>query len=176
MSLARAYLGLGANLGDRAGALAAALERLSATPGIEVVRCSPVYETEPVGVTDQPPFLNACAEVLTSLDPEKLLDACLAIEAAMGRERVERWGPRPIDLDVLLIEEREIETERLTIPHPRLLERAFALAPLCDLDRDLRVPPSFVSVGEAVARLDRSAVQPYAEPFVVTRKPGDGDI
>jgi len=159
VSLARAYVGLGSNLGDRMGALREALRRLAEAPGVESVRCSPVYETDPVGFTDQPPFLNACAEVATSLGPEELLATCLAIESAMGRERAERWGPRVVDLDLLLYEDLEVRTEALTLPHPRITDRAFVLVPLMDLDPDLRVLPGTGPVREALDRLGRAGVR-----------------
>jgi 2-amino-4-hydroxy-6-hydroxymethyldihydropteridine diphosphokinase len=131
----RAYVGLGANLGDREAAIENALALL---PG--VVAVSELRETEPVGVVDQPPFLNGVAALETSLSPRELLDTLLAVERALGRERRERWGPRTIDLDLLLYGDETVELEELTVPHPRLPERAFALEPLVDLDPDLELP------------------------------------
>jgi 2-amino-4-hydroxy-6-hydroxymethyldihydropteridine diphosphokinase len=135
-----AYLGLGANLGDRAAALSGALRALAATPGIEVLRVSGLYETEPQGLTGQPWFLNCVAEVRTSLDPQALLRACQAVELAFGRERTVRWGPRTLDVDVLLYGEAILDTPELRVPHPRLHQRAFALVPLCELAPDVGIP------------------------------------
>lgn len=128
-----AYVALGANLGERERSLAEALRRLDRTPGIRVARISGVYETDPVGYTDQPNFLNMAAAVQTSLPPLELLRALLALELAMGRVREVRWGPRIIDLDLLLYEDAACETGELTLPHPRMGERAFVLAPLRDV-------------------------------------------
>ncbi|OUM98116.1 MAG: 2-amino-4-hydroxy-6-hydroxymethyldihydropteridine diphosphokinase [Paenibacillaceae bacterium ZCTH02-B3] len=128
-----AYIGLGANLGDREAALREAVRLLDAAEGVRVLRVSPVYETDPVGYTDQPEFLNMAVAVGTTLSPEGLLALCLGIERRMGRVRTIRWGPRPIDLDLLAYDGVRMETERLTLPHPRLAERAFALVPLRDV-------------------------------------------
>lgn len=134
-----AGIGLGANLGERARALQSALDALARAPGVVAVRAvSPLYETEPVG-PPQPRYLNAAARVETTLAPDALLDALLAIEAAHGRARRERWGPRTLDLDVLALWDVErgelvrVEGPRLVVPHPHLLERTFALAPLLDV-------------------------------------------
>ncbi len=135
-----AYLGLGANLGDREAALAAALRGLHRPPDMEVLRCSSLYETAPVGVTDQPPFLNAVAEVRTLLSPSALLARVLALETELGRRRTIRWGPRVIDIDILLFADGAYDGPGLTIPHPRLAERAFALAPLTELAPLARFP------------------------------------
>ena len=128
-----AVLGLGANLGDRRANLAAALDRLLEDADIVVQAVSALYETPPWGKTDQPAFLNAAARVETSLAPRALLKAILDVERRLGRERGERWGPRPIDIDVLLFGTAEIDEPGLQVPHPRLHERAFALAPLVDV-------------------------------------------
>jgi 2-amino-4-hydroxy-6-hydroxymethyldihydropteridine diphosphokinase len=128
-----AYVALGANLGDREASLREAIRRMDMTPGLRVKRISDVYETDPVGYTDQPAFLNMAAAVETSLAPEELLRQLLEMEKDMGRVRVIRWGPRTIDLDLLLYEGVSMETEELTLPHPRMGERAFVLAPLQDV-------------------------------------------
>jgi 2-amino-4-hydroxy-6-hydroxymethyldihydropteridine diphosphokinase len=130
-----AYVGLGSNLGDREATIRAALDAL---PG--VVAVSRLRETEPVGVMDQPPFLNGAAAVETELPPRELLETLLAIERQLGRERRERWGPRTIDLDLLLYGAETIDEPGLTVPHPHLHERRFVLEPLADLDQDLVVP------------------------------------
>jgi len=137
----RAHVGLGANLGDRAGTMRAALELLGRVPGVEVVAVSTFRETDPVGVLDQPRFLNAAAAVETTLSPGALLDAMLGVERALGRTREgARFGPRTIDLDLLLYGDEIVEEPGLSIPHPRLHERAFALEPLHELEPDLVVP------------------------------------
>jgi 2-amino-4-hydroxy-6-hydroxymethyldihydropteridine diphosphokinase len=138
------HVGLGSNLGDRRGYLQAAVEDLWAH-GVEVLLSSSVYETEPVGeVTDQPEFLNACVEVETGLDPEALLEACKAVEAALGRTPegpgYVRHGPRPIDVDVLLLEGIAHESPRLRIPHPGLTTRRFVLVPLLEIAPDVEIP------------------------------------
>ncbi|MBM3451364.1 MAG: 2-amino-4-hydroxy-6-hydroxymethyldihydropteridine diphosphokinase, partial [Armatimonadetes bacterium] len=136
--MTRAYLGLGANLGDRDAALTEAARRL-AVAGARVVRSSLRYETAPLGKLDQPPFLNLVLEVDTDLDPQALLRTAQGIEADMGRVRDERWGPRPIDVDLLWMDGVTLRTQGLTLPHPRIAERAFVLVPLADLAPDLPV-------------------------------------
>jgi 2-amino-4-hydroxy-6-hydroxymethyldihydropteridine diphosphokinase len=131
----RAYVGVGANLGDREATIRTAL---AALPG--VVAVSALRETEPVGVVDQPPFLNGAAALETQLSARELLDLLLAVERELGRERGERWGPRTIDLDLLLFGGETIDEPGLTVPHPRLHERRFALEPLVDLDPELAIP------------------------------------
>ena len=140
--MTKAYVGLGANLGDREETLRRAVELLAAEPGIEVVAVSSLRETEPVGYVDQPAFLNGACAVETELSPRDLLDRLLAIERALGRERGKgpRWGPRTIDLDLLLYGQETVEEPGLTVPHPRLSERSFALEPLVELDPGLRLP------------------------------------
>jgi 2-amino-4-hydroxy-6-hydroxymethyldihydropteridine diphosphokinase len=135
------YLGLGSNVGDRRANLQAAVEDLWAH-GIEVLASSSVYETEPVGeVLDQRDFYNACVRIETELEPHPLLDACKAVERALGREPGGvRHGPRPIDVDVLLLEGVEFESDRLRLPHREVTSRRFVLAPLLELDPDLEVP------------------------------------
>jgi 2-amino-4-hydroxy-6-hydroxymethyldihydropteridine diphosphokinase len=135
-----AYLGLGANLGGREATLAGAIAALRATPGIASVRASSLYETEPQGLADQPWFLNCVLEVETDLDPIALLRACQAVEQAFGRERTVRWGPRTLDVDVLLYGDETMRTPDLEVPHPRLHERAFVLVPLCELAPEAEVP------------------------------------
>jgi 2-amino-4-hydroxy-6-hydroxymethyldihydropteridine diphosphokinase len=131
----RAYVGVGANLGDRLATIDAAIGQL---PG--VVAVSALRETEPFGVSGQPPYLNGAVALDTSLSPRELLDVLLAVEASLGRERRERWGPRTIDLDLLVYGDAEIDEPGLTVPHPRLHERRFALEPLADLDPELEIP------------------------------------
>ncbi len=133
--MTRAYVGVGSNLGDREATIAAALAALPGVVGVSTLR-----ETEPVGVIDQPPFLNGAVALETELAPRVLLDLLLAIERDLGRERRERWGPRTIDLDLLLYGDETVDEPGLTVPHPRLHERRFALEPLLDLDPELAVP------------------------------------
>lgn len=152
-------MALGSNLGDRAGYLLQALSLLSRLPETRLLRLSPVYETDPVG-PPQPRYLNLVAEVETYLPPRELLQALLALERALGRERRERWGPRTIDLDLLLYGNLILEEEGLQVPHPRLHERAFVLVPLCDLVPQGRHPRLGRTFAELLAPLDRTGVRP----------------
>lgn len=129
----QAFVGAGANLGGRLDTLRKAVERLRAGPDITALEASPVYETEPVGVTDQPRFLNMVLGLETTLEPEALLSALLEIEAQFGRSRTLRWGPRTLDLDLLAFEDETRSTPFLHLPHPRLLEREFVTVPLRQL-------------------------------------------
>lgn len=128
-----AYIGLGSNLYDREALLRSAIQLLGEQPGIQVEQCSSLYETDPVGFTDQPPFLNMAVRLTTYLTPEQLLDVCLSIEHALGRVRNIRWGPRTIDLDLLLYAEIALDTPRVILPHPRMQERLFVLIPLLEI-------------------------------------------
>ena len=140
--MARAYVGLGSNLGDREATIRAALAELDAAEGVEVIAVSALVDTEPVGYTDQPRFLNGAAALESRLPPRELLDLLLAVEARFGRNRaaVPAQGPRTLDLDLLLYGEARIDEPGLQIPHPRLHERAFVLGPLAELDTALEVP------------------------------------
>jgi 2-amino-4-hydroxy-6-hydroxymethyldihydropteridine diphosphokinase len=129
----RAYIALGSNLGDREAYLREALRRLDARDGIAIDRVSAVYETDPVGYTDQPKFLNMAAALTTERSPLDLLREMLDVERELGRVRDIRYGPRTIDLDLLLMDGVEFETEELTLPHPRMMERAFVLVPLLEV-------------------------------------------
>lgn len=158
MSLA--YIGLGANLGDRAGVLAAAIEALDWGDARVVARSS-VYETEPVGgPPGQPWFLNQVVAVETSLEPRALWERCSAVEAALGRSREneERWGPRAIDLDVLLFDDVSLSEPDLVIPHPLMLERAFVVVPLLEIAPDVVIP----GAGPASASRARHGVRLFA--------------
>jgi 2-amino-4-hydroxy-6-hydroxymethyldihydropteridine diphosphokinase len=129
----RAFLAMGSNLGDREAQLAAAVRSLD-----DVVAVSPVYETAPVGGPDeQGPYLNAVVELATGRSPRQLLERCHELEAAAGRVRLERWGPRTLDVDVLLVGEQTVADADLVVPHPRMWERRFVLAPLAELAPDL---------------------------------------
>lgn len=155
-----AYVALGSNLGDRHAHLAAALLALDALPSTRLVASSPIYETAPLGPDGQQDYLNAVARLATHLAPHALLDALLAIEQSRGRLRRERWGPRTLDLDLLLHGETTLHDPRLTLPHPAMLARAFVLTPLHDLAPDLVL--SGRSVAQHLALLDRSGVRPAA--------------
>lgn len=154
--MSTAHLGLGSNLGDRRALLQAAVDGL-AERGVMAAASSSTYETDPVGdVLDQPAFLNACLVVQTALEPDELLDAAKAVERALGRTTdgpgYVHHGPRPIDVDVLLYDGRAHRSERLTVPHPSLLERRFVLIPLLELDFALALPDG-VRLADALAAL-----------------------
>jgi 2-amino-4-hydroxy-6-hydroxymethyldihydropteridine diphosphokinase len=134
-----AYIALGSNMGDRFEYLKKAIFLLNSHEEIRVVNTSSIYETDPVGYTDQDQFLNMAVQVITRLKPHDLLVECLRIEEELGRKREIRWGPRTLDLDILLYNQENIETEKLTIPHPRMSERAFVILPLLELDPDLKL-------------------------------------
>ena len=165
------YLGLGSNVGDRRAHLQAAVEDLW-SHGVEVLASSSVYETEPVGeVPDQREFLNACVRVETELGPEEVLDAAKAVEQALGRELsgpgYVHHGPRPIDVDLLLLGERVYESGRLRLPHREVTSRRFVLVPLLELDPDLTVPGGG-RAAEALAALgDGQAVRRAGPPLDV---------
>lgn len=147
------FLGLGSNLGHREGHLRAAVELLGER-GVAVEAVSSIYETEPVGeVLDQPDFLNAAIRISTALEPESLLDACKAAEFERGRLfGGPRHGPRPLDVDLLLLGDLELETERLTLPHREVKSRRFVLVPLLELEPELRLPDG-TKLREALERL-----------------------
>jgi len=148
-----AYLGLGANLGNRQQTIKQALRELAAQPTIKVDAVSSLYQTAPVGRTDHPNFLNAAAAIRTILTPMELLAYILQLEQQMGRVRTVRWGPRTIDIDILMYGSEEINQLNLTIPHARLGERAFALVPLAEIAPDLRLPGDRETVREKADRL-----------------------
>jgi|tagenome__1003787_1003787.scaffolds.fasta_scaffold20379893_2 2-amino-4-hydroxy-6-hydroxymethyldihydropteridine diphosphokinase len=168
-TLATGYLGLGSNVGDRRDHLQGAVDLLP-SHGVRVVASSSTYDTDPVGeVLDQPAFLNACLRIETSLEPEALLEVCKAVERARGRQTdpahpgYVRHGPRPIDVDVLLLADRTHRSERLTLPHPQVTQRRFVLIPLLELDLELATPDgtrladrlAALGVGEGVRRAGR---------------------
>lgn len=156
----RAYLSLGSNQGDRLALLREAEARLAAMPDIRVVARSSVYETASVGRVDQPWFLNRVLAIKTTLDPHALLDVTQQVEASLGRTRPVRWGPRTIDIDLLLYEGETVASERLTIPHPELANRRFVLLPLAEIDPLLHLPD-----GRAVLDLLRA----LGDEQIVTR-------
>lgn len=136
-----AYLGLGSNLGNRLAFLRSGRDTLVRHSGIQLIQASGIYETAAIGgPPDNPPFLNAVLQVQTSLEPMPLLEACLAVENEFGRTRPARWAPRTLDIDILIYADQVICTEHLKVPHPKLQERAFVLAPLAEIAPDLRHP------------------------------------
>jgi 2-amino-4-hydroxy-6-hydroxymethyldihydropteridine diphosphokinase len=155
-----AYLSLGSNLGDRSNLLKAALETLVSAYPIELVNVSSIYETDPVGYTDQDLFLNMVAQIHTELSPIELLDACSETETKLGRKREIHWGPRTIDLDILLFNEENMITERLVIPHPRMFERAFVIIPLLEISPKIKLPSTSQSLKEVLVELpDKEGVR-----------------
>ena len=138
--MVQAYLALGSNIGDRKQQLLKAIDLIGNIKGIKVTKQSSIYETAPIGYTDQPNFLNLCLEIETELSPQQLLKHCLDIEQQLHRVREIRWGPRTLDIDILLYSDNIIETDNLSIPHPRMQERAFVLIPLNDIASDKKDP------------------------------------
>ncbi|TQR06581.1 2-amino-4-hydroxy-6-hydroxymethyldihydropteridine diphosphokinase [Psychrobacillus soli] len=148
----RAYISLGSNIGSRLLFLQQAVRSLQDVKGIKVCQVSSVYETDPVGYVDQAAFLNIVVGLETSLTPHELLKKCNEIEAILGRTREIHWGPRTVDLDILLYNEENVKTEKLIIPHPRMTERGFVLIPLVEINPDLRDPRtnrSFIELADA---------------------------
>ncbi len=166
----RAYLGLGSNLGDRRANLQQAVDLLAACDGVRPIRSSRVYETVPVG-PPQPDFLNAVVEVETTLSARRLLDVCLAVEQEMGRVRAERWGPRIVDVDVLTFGAQEVDEPDLQVPHPRMHERAFVLAPLLELDADPSLPGGRRAAGLRFGAGLLEGVRPAGPPFRIPPAP-----
>jgi 2-amino-4-hydroxy-6-hydroxymethyldihydropteridine diphosphokinase len=128
-----AFIALGSNIGNRYDNIARAIKRLTCYSGIQLVNYSSIYETDPIGYEDQDLFLNMVIEIQTALSPMELLEVCLKIELELGRKREIKWGPRTIDLDILTFNQENIESEKLTVPHPRMLERAFVIIPLLEI-------------------------------------------
>jgi 2-amino-4-hydroxy-6-hydroxymethyldihydropteridine diphosphokinase len=160
------YIGLGGNLGDPVATLRAALARVAQLPGVVLDAVSSAYESAPVGLADQPAFVNAAARLLTDLPLADVLDGLLAVERGLGRVRTVRYGPRTCDLDILLAGDEIVDQPGLSVPHPRLAERRFALEPLLELDPALSLPGGprlsvlLEGVGDqAVRRLDGVALR-----------------
>ncbi|HLY49938.1 MAG TPA: 2-amino-4-hydroxy-6-hydroxymethyldihydropteridine diphosphokinase [Solirubrobacteraceae bacterium] len=170
MTAREGYLGLGSNVGDRRAELERAVAALPAH-GVEVLASSSVYETEPVGlVLDQRDFYNACLRVRTALDPEELLAACKAVERELGREPGGvRHGPRPIDVDLLLLGDSRHRSERLTLPHPEVRARRFVLVPLLELTPELRLPDG-ERLAELLAGLEGQDVRRVGPPLIEPRE------
>lgn len=167
MTIHRAALALGGNLGDVARAFVAAFEALQAGGSLRVLARSNVWRTPPWGKTDQPDFLNMCALVETQLSPRDLLALCLNVETDAGRVRKERWGPRLIDIDVLAYDDVRWDDEALTLPHPRMRERAFVLAPLAEIAPGWIIDGVRVDVLAAIA--DSAGMQVDAEASALVR-------
>jgi len=165
------YLGLGSNVGDRRANLQSAVDALPGQ-GVTVLASSSTYDTDPVGlVLDQPAFLNACVRIATELEPEALLDACKAVERDLGRdlEGGIRHGPRPIDVDLLLLGDTEYRSDRLSLPHEQVTARRFVLIPLLELDFDLRTPDG-TRLSDCLARMPPDeGVRRAGGPLVVQR-------
>lgn len=153
-------LSLGSNLGDRAASLQAALRAIAAVAGVELRAWSHCYETEPIGFTEQPAFLNMAVEIETALAPLELLNAVKTIEATIGRQKTARWGPREIDIDIILWGDTQYASERLTLPHREFRQRAFVLAPMAEIAPEAVDPVT----GETIAALaKRPEVQGWIE-------------
>ncbi len=157
--MASVYVGMGSNVGDRAAHLQGARRRLDALPGTAVTRCSRVYETAPMGPVEQGAYLNAAVALETDLAPESLWSHCVDIEAEAGRPPVDdrvKWGPRTLDLDVLIFADLVVSTDRLVVPHPLLHERWFVLRPLVDLDPTLVHPVLQMTVNDLLIHLEET--------------------
>lgn len=160
----RSYLSLGSNIGDRIAFLKGAVDALKRSESIRVEGVSSVYETEPVGFTDQPDFLNIAVAIDTSLDPHALLDLCQSIETEHDRKRTVRWGPRTLDVDILLYGDEVVDSERLQIPHPRMTERAFVLIPLVELTPTVTIRGKRAdALLQALGKRERQEVRRYAD-------------
>jgi 2-amino-4-hydroxy-6-hydroxymethyldihydropteridine diphosphokinase len=155
------FLALGSNLGDRAANLQAAQRALP--PAVRLVAISPIYETPPWGILEQPAFLNQALKAETDLSPQDLLAYLKRLEVQLGRQPGQRYGPRQIDLDILFYADRVLETEKLSIPHPRLAERAFVLVPLADIAPDLRHPLTGKTAKEMLELLDTTGIHLFGE-------------
>ena len=155
MSLVHAFIALGSNLGDRLGQMQFALKALAADDQLKVLQVSPVYENRAVGMGEADDFLNAMAEVETSMAPLALLDLCLEVESNFGRVRTKEWAPRTIDLDIIAYGNEVIEHERLQVPHPRIAERDFVVHPLCALAPNLEIRGQRVAHMAAALPMDR---------------------
>jgi 2-amino-4-hydroxy-6-hydroxymethyldihydropteridine diphosphokinase len=155
------YLGLGTNKGERESNLRRAVDLIEELPTVKLVATSAIYETAPWGYTEQNDFLNMCLKIRTDLAPKKLLAKLQQIEEKLGRIREERWGPRVIDIDILIYDNLQVETAQLTIPHPRIEERSFVLIPLQELEPDLVLNGS--KIDHYLAQIEGQQVSYYSE-------------
>lgn len=158
-----AYISFGSNMGDKVESLRQAVSFLQQHPSIEVTKVSSIYDTDPVGYEDQDLFMNLVVEVKTSLGAESLLDACQEIEQQLKRVRLIRWGPRTMDLDIILYGDEIIETERLIVPHPRMHERAFVLVPLAEIAPNVIQPVENTSITELLAQVGEEGVRLFSK-------------
>ena len=155
-----AYIALGSNIGERYTYLTEAIQFLNKNPYIQVDDISSVYETEPVGYTDQSCFLNLVIKISTNLSPQELLKVTQKVENDLGRKREIRWGPRTLDLDILLYNHENIETEILSVPHPRMHERAFVIVPLMEVDPDIKLPQMYTPLSGLLEQIpDKEGVR-----------------
>ncbi|AOH52828.1 2-amino-4-hydroxy-6-hydroxymethyldihydropteridine diphosphokinase [Peribacillus muralis] len=155
-----AYLSIGSNLGNRLDTFERAFQLFTENPHIRLTGCSSFYETDPIGYADQDCFLNAVLKVETDLQPEELLRVCMQIEQKLGRKRELRWGPRTLDLDILLYNHETIETEILSVPHPRMHERAFVIVPLMEVDPSIRIPHMHAPLSDLLEQIpDKEGVR-----------------
>lgn len=154
--MAKVYLGLGSNMGDKEEYIKKAIKLLNDNDFIQVTIISSYYETEPVGYTEQDLFLNIVAEINTTLNPYDLLDYCNSIENKLNRKRIIRWGPRTIDIDILLYENYTSFDEKLTIPHPRMCERSFVIIPLYEIAKDIRI--NSISIEDVLDNMNKKGI------------------
>lgn len=170
--MARAFLGLGSNLGDRLASLHSACQRIAALKGTHIVKGSKVYETEPFGVREQPDFLNAVVEIETTLSVEDLHRRLKEIESEMGRVERQKWGPREIDIDLLFFDSQRICTEMLTIPHPGNGKRRFVLEPLAEISPEYVDPETGLTISKLLRRCsDNGSVRTYSEALTLKEEP-----
>lgn len=162
-----AYISFGSNMGDKVESLRQAVELLNEHPSIEVTKVSSIYDTDPVGYEDQDVFMNIVVEVETTLLAEYLLTACQDIEQQLKRVRIIRWGPRTMDLDIILYGQQIIETERLIVPHPRMHERAFVLVPLAEIAPNVIQPNANASITELLAKVGAEGVRLFSKMTTV---------
>ncbi|AOY76315.1 2-amino-4-hydroxy-6-hydroxymethyldihydropteridine diphosphokinase [Clostridium formicaceticum] len=155
--MAKGYLGLGSNMGDKKEYLDQAIEQINQHPSITVKKVSSYYETDPIGYTEQDVFLNVVVEIDTSLSPYELLAYCNEIEELLKRKRIIRWGPRTIDVDVLLYENYTSDDEKLTVPHPRMWKRAFVMIPLYEIAKD--ITNNGEHIGEIIKNLCKEGIR-----------------
>jgi 2-amino-4-hydroxy-6-hydroxymethyldihydropteridine diphosphokinase len=163
----RSFLALGSNLGDRLANLQRATDLLGAAPGIRVRGSSRVWETDPVGGPDQPDYLNAVVELDTDLSPHELLSAAAGVEHALGRVRDVRWGPRTIDVDILLMGALAVDDDNLVVPHPRMTERSFVILPLLELEPDPVLPDGRHIVDIPLGPDAAGGARPFAPPLSI---------
>ncbi|WP_078414581.1 2-amino-4-hydroxy-6-hydroxymethyldihydropteridine diphosphokinase [Priestia abyssalis] len=159
-----AFISLGSNLGDRFQYLKEAVMQLNNHESVELINMSSIYETDPIGYEEQSAFLNMVVKICTSLSPVSLLTRLQEIEREHGRKRDIRWGPRTLDLDILLFNQENIETEQLEIPHPRMTERAFVMIPLFEVDHDVQIPNQAHSISSIIDSLqDKEGVRVWKQ-------------